>query len=140
MEKVFVSAPFTKMESSVDWFVLEIDNEWTRSKLKHPAHPSEILSLSLSDVITQRPIAQKDLEFYQNIGHQFGVHLDDAIYEQAWIFWNTNETIRDSSDAAERLQRAFHIQPSSDTKRADKYKWDSIARLVLRPKEPIKAN
>jgi hypothetical protein len=138
MEKVFASAPFTKLESSVDLFVLEIDDEWTKSKRKHRANPSEILSLSLADVITHRPVAQRDLEYYQNIGQKCGIHLADPIYEQAWNYWNTNEIIRASSDAADLLQRAFHFQPASDSKRADKYKWEDIARLVLRPNEPIK--
>ena len=139
MEKVFASAPFTKMSSSVDLFVLVINEEWLKSKAKHRSHPSEILSLSLSDVISHHPIALEHLEYYRNIGSKCGVYLDEPIFEQAWLYWITNEIIRDSCDAAERLQQALHIQPSLESKRVDKYKWDDIARLVLRPGESIKA-
>ena len=139
MEKVFASAPFTKMTSSIDLFVLEVNEEWFKSKARHRSHPSEILTLSLTDVISHHPVAREHFEYYNNIGSKCGVHLADPIFEQAWIYWITNETIRSSCDAAERLQQALYIQPSLESKRVDKYKWEDIARLVLRPGEPIKA-
>ena len=139
MEKVFASAPFTKMSDSLGLFVLVVNEEWLKSKAKHRSHPSEILSLSLSDVISHHPIALEHLEYYRNIGSKCGVYLDEPIFEKSWLYWITNETIHSSLDAAERLQNALQIEPSSTTKRADKYKWEDIARLVLRPGEPIKA-
>lgn len=139
MEKVFAAAPFTKLGSSVDLFVLVIEDDWPKSKRAHRSFPSEILHLNLSDVKEHHPVAVEHLEYYNNIGSKCGVRLADAIFEKTWVYWITNETIRASSDAADRLQRAFHIHPSSETKRTDKYTWDDIARLVLRPNEGIKS-
>lgn len=139
MEKVFASAPFTKISSSVDLFVLEIDQDWAKSKRGHRSNPSEILQLNIDDVKNHRPVAREHFEYYNGIGSKCGVFLADPIFEQAWVYWITNETIMASYEAADRLQRALHIQPSSESKRADKYKWEDIARLVLRPNESIKA-
>lgn len=139
MEKVFASAPFTKIGSSVDLFVLVINEEWPKSKARHRSHPSEILTLTLTDVNSHHPVALEHTEYYRNIGATCGVYLDEPIFEKSWIYWITNETIQSSLDAAERLQQAFQIDPSSQNKRADKYKWDDIGRLVLRPNEAIKA-
>jgi len=139
MEKVFASAPFTKLSSSVDIFILVIENDWSKSKKRHRSNPSEILLLNLADVTGHYPVALEHLEYYSNIGHKCGVHLEEPIFEKSWLYWITNETIQASCDAAELLQRAFQINPSSKTKRADKYKWNDIARLVLRPNDPIKA-
>ena len=138
MEKVFASAPFTKLESSLDLFVLVINEEWTKSKVKHRAFTSEILILQLSDVIAHHPVALEHLDHYRNIGSKCGIDLKDAIFERSWLYWITNERINASCDAAERLQSALQILPSSKTKRADKYKWGEIARLVLRPNDKVK--
>lgn len=139
MEKVFATAPFTKIDSSVDLFILVINEEWVKSKAKQRVHPSEILILSLTDIISHHPIALEHAEYYRNIGAKCNVYLDEPIFEKSWLFWITNETVQSSLDAAERLHQAFHAHPSAETKRADKYKWDDIARLVLRPNEAIKA-
>ena len=139
MEKVFASAPFTKIGSSVDLFVLVIEDDWVKTNQGHRSSPSEMLQLNLSEVKEHHPVALEHFEYYNNIGIKCGVQLADPIFERAWVYWITNETIRASSDGAERLQSAVRIHPSSKTKRADKYKWDDLARLVLRPNEPIKA-
>ena len=139
MEKVFAAAPFTKLGSSVDLFVLAVKEDWTKTKRGHRSYPSEILQLHLSDVHEHHPVALEHFEYYSNIGSKCGVFLSEPIFEKAWVYWITNETIRASSDAADLLQRTFHIHPSSEAKRADKYKWDDVARLVLRPNEAIKA-
>jgi len=138
MEKVFACAPFTKMSSSVDLFVLVVNEKWLKSKAGHRSYPSEILTLSLIDVISHHPVALEHMEYYRNIGSKCGVYLDEPIFEKSWLHWITNETIRSSLDAADRLQNALQIEPCSTTKRAGKYKWEDIARLVLRPNEPIK--
>lgn len=140
MEKVFAAAPFTKLGSSVDLFVLAVKEDWTKTKRGHRSYPSEILQLHLSDVKEHHPVALEHFEYYSNIGNKCGVFLSDPIFEKAWVYWITNETIRTSSDAADLLQRAFQIHPSSEAKRADKYKWNDVARLVLRPNESIKGN
>ena len=139
MERVFASAPFTKISSSVDLFVLVIDEEWAKSKRGHRSNPSEILQLNLRDVKNHHPVAREHFEYYNSIGSKCGVYLADPGFEQAWVYWITNETIKASCEAAEYLQRALNIQPSSESKRADRYKWEDIARLVLRPNESIKA-
>jgi hypothetical protein len=139
MEKVFATAPFTKLSSSVDIFVLEIEEEWAKSKRGHRSFPSEILQLNLTDVIKHHPAALEHFEYYNDIGSKCGVNLSPPIFELAWLYWITNETIKASCDAANDLQRAFHIRLSSETKRSDKYKWEDIAHLVLRPNEPVKA-
>jgi hypothetical protein len=139
MEKVFAAAPFTKLGSSVDLFVLVIDDDWAKVKRGHRSYPSEILQLNLSDVKEHHPVAREHFDYYSNIGSKCGVHLAEPVFESAWISWITNETIRASSDAADCLQREFQIRPSSEIKRPDKYGWDDVARLVLRPNESIKA-
>lgn len=138
MEKVFVSAPFTNINSSVDLFVLVIKDEWTKSMRGHRSFPSEILHLRLSDVMQHHPIAREHLEYYKNIGHKCGVYLAEPIFELSWVHWITNETIKECAEAAELLQHTFHIHLSSETKRADRYKWDEVARLVIRPHEIIR--
>ena len=139
MERVFAAAPFTKLDSSVDLFVLALDDDWAKTKRGHRSYPSEILQLNLSDIKNHHPVALEHFEYYNNIGSKCGIYLSESIFEKAWVYWITNETIRASSDAADSLQRAFHVRPSSEAKRADKYKWDDIAHLVLRPNEAIKA-
>jgi hypothetical protein len=139
MEKVFVTAPFTKMESSIDLFILVISNQWAKSTPRHRAFPSEVMTLSLSDVVSHHPVARDHLEYYRNIASQCGVHLDNAIFEESWLHWVTNETIQASLDSAESLQAALQLDASYRAKRSDKYTWGDIARLVLRPREPVKA-
>jgi hypothetical protein len=138
MERVFAVAPFTKLGSSVDLFILQIDTNWLKSRSKHPAYPAEILTLTLSDVIKHRPVAQEHLEYYRNIGSRCGIYLDEPIFERAWLHWIANETIQSSLNAATRLQSALNIETSASTKGIDKYKWEEIAKLVLRPNEAIK--
>lgn len=139
MEKVYASAPFTKMGSSVDLFILVLDDGWIKSRKGHRSNPSEILLLSLSDVLSHYPLALEHLEYYRNLGSKCGVRLEEPIFEQSWLYWITNETIQSSCDAAELLQRAFLIHPFSEVKRLDRYKWNDIARLVLRPDDCIKS-
>jgi len=138
MEKVFSSAPFTKVGSSIDLLVLVVDDAWLRTAQKTRANPSEILQLNLADVNKHHPVSLEHVEYYSNIGSKCGIHISDPIFEQAWLYWITNETITASCDAANHLQNSLHIQLSSKNKRSDKYKWNDIARLVLRPNEPIR--
>ena len=138
MEKVLASAPFTKLDSAVDLFVLAIDEKWVKSKKQHRIGSPDILVLNLSDVVKHYPIAQVTLVHYGPIGSKCGVQLEEPIFEKSWLFWITNETIQYSCDAAELIQKQFEVNESSKIKRADKYKWDEIARLVLRPNEAIK--
>ena len=53
MERVFTAAPFTKLDSSVDLFILALDDDWAKTKRGHRSYPSEILQLNLSDPSTQ---------------------------------------------------------------------------------------
>lgn len=139
MEKVFVTAPFTKLGSSVDLFILKLTEGWGKQRRGHRSNPSEILHLSLADIVSHHPVAREHFEYYSNIGEKCGVQLAEPIFENFWLFWITNETIQASCNAADQLQRAFQIRPSSDAKRTDRYKWEDIARLVLRPSDSIKA-
>ena len=138
LERVFAAAPFTKLTSSVDLFVLVIDNNWIKNSAKHRSYPAEILTLSVSDVLSHHPVSQADFEDFSNKGKTCGVVLDNAIFEAAWIQWTINETLASSIDAATRLQKYLGVPLSSSSKRIDKYRWDDLARLVLRPNETIK--
>lgn len=138
MEKVFASAPFTKLDSSVDLFVIVIKDDWPNSKKRHRTGSSEIFLLNLSDVSKHHPVAQQHVDYYGPMASKFGVQLEEPIFEKPWLYWITNETIQDSCDAAELLQNNFKVNSSTNTKRVDKYKWSDIARLVLRPNEKIK--
>jgi len=138
MERVFAAAPFTKLTSSVDLFVLIIDNNWSKNSSKHRSYPAEILTLTLNDVLSHHPVSQANFEDFSNKGKTCGVVLDNAIFEPAWIQWTLNETLSSSIDAATRLQKCLGVPLSSSFKRIDKYKWDDLAQLVLRPNETIK--
>jgi hypothetical protein len=138
MERVFAAAPFTKLSSSVDLFVLEIKETWMSKPGKHPSFPSEIGILKLSDVISHHPVAQEHFDYYSNLGSGCGVTLDKAVFESDWISWVLKETYAGSLDAAEILQEAFCIPKSRDTSGICKYKWTEIAQLVLRPKDRVK--
>ena len=138
LEKVFATAPFTKLSSSVDLFILEIDQDWAKTSAKHQAFPSEILTLSLSDVQTHRPISQSHYDYYSKKVASCGVFLEDAKFESDWEQWIIKETIQSSLTAASLLQRSFDLKLYTDLKRADKYKWEDIARLTIRPKDQIK--
>ena len=139
MDKVFVSAPFTKVGSSVDLFILKISDNWTKSKLKHRSNFSEVLLLQLSDVISHHPATQEHFEYYSDIAHKCQVQLDKAKFEHFWLIWTVKETISSSLEAAHNLQHFFNVRLSSLTKRPDKYKWEDLARLVLRPNEKVKS-
>ena len=138
LEKVFAAAPFTKLSSSVDLFILAIDQDWAKTSAKHQAFPSEILTLSLSDVLTHRPISQSHYDYYSKKVASCGVFLEDAKFESDWEQWIIKETIQASLTAASLLQRSFDLKLYTDLKRADKYKWEDIARLTIRPKDQIK--
>lgn len=138
MERVFASAPFTKMESSVDLFVLQLSPEWPQPKSHHRAHPAEIFKLSLSDVLAHHPIASEHFNYYNNIALSVDINLDSPIYEGAWASWTFKEAIQASSEASEYLEDAFRFKPHGEIKKIGGYKWDEIAQLVLRPNETIK--
>lgn len=138
MEKVFWAAPYTKLNSSVDLFVLVLQDAWVADAVRHRSNSSEVLTLTIADVISHHPVAEEHFDYYANIGSKCGVRLDSAIFEKSWLFWITNETLKSSLNAADRLQKSFGFQTSARAKRQDKYKWEDLARLVLRPNEPIK--
>ena len=138
MERVFAAAPFTKLSSSVDLFVLVIKDEWVSLPGKHRSFPSEIGLLNLSDVISHHPVAQEHFDYYRNLGSQSGVSLGDAIFESDWMSWVLNETFAGSFDAAEVLQKALSIPSSGESTGICKYKWNEIAQLVLRPHQKVK--
>ena len=138
LEKVFAAAPFTKLSSSVDLFILTIDQDWAKTAAKHQAFPTEIQTLSLSDVLTHRPISQSHYDYYSKKVASCGVFLEDAKFESDWEQWIIKETIQSSLTAASLLQRSFDLKLHTDLKRADKYKWEDIARLTIRPKDQIK--
>jgi hypothetical protein len=138
LEKVFAAAPFTKLSSAVDLFILAIDQDWAKTSAKHQAFPSEILMLSLSDVLAHRPISQSHYDYYSKKVASCGVFLEDAKFESDWEQWIIKETIQSSLTAASLLQHSFDLKLHADVKRADKYKWEDIAMLAIRPKEQIK--
>ena len=139
LEKVFAAAPFTKLSSSVDLFILAIDRDWSKTSAKHQAFPSEILTLSLSDVLSHRPISKSHFDYYSKKVASCGVLLEDAKFESDWEQWIIKETIQSSLAAASLLQHSFDLKLHTEMKRADKYKWEDIAKLIIRPKEQIKA-
>jgi hypothetical protein len=139
MERVFATAPFTKLDSSVDLFVLVISDDWVNSRPRHRSYPSEIAELAIADVVRHHPVAREHLQYYQHLGDKCGVHLSDPVFESAWVNWTANERVRESIDASERLQAALGIRPSSTSKRPDRYKWVEIARLTLRARETGRA-
>jgi hypothetical protein len=138
LEKVFAAAPFTKLSSSVDLFILAIDRDWTKTSAKHQAFPSEILTLSLSDVLSHRPISQSHYDYYSKKVASCGVFLEDAKFESDWEQWIIKENIQSSLTAASLLQHSFDLKLHTDIKRDDKYKWEDIAKLTIRPKGQIK--
>ena len=138
LDKVFAVAPFTKVSSAVDLFVLEVPNSWTKTAAKHRSMPSEVSILNLADVVFHHPVSQAHFEHYKNKGLSCGVDLQEAKFERAWLSWTMSETVKDALRSVELLQKSLGIKPLSEIKRPDRYKWEDLVRLALRPNEPIK--
>lgn len=138
MERVFALAPYTKLDSALDLFVLELKPDWTSSKNRHRVGSSELLLLSLGDVVSHHPVATEHADYYRNIASRHEVGLKEAIFEESWRAWIFNETVDSSLHAANALQARLGIAPSISRRTIDGYKWEDLARVILRPSEQIK--
>jgi len=138
MERVFALAPYTKLDSALDLFVLEVKQGWTSSKNRHRVGSSELLLLSLDDVVSHHPVATEHADYYRNIASRHDVGLDEALFEESWRAWVFNETIDASLRAANALQERLGITPSIKRRSIDGYKWEELARVILRPSDQIK--
>lgn len=138
MEKVFALAPFTKLDSALDLFILEINPDWTSSKNRHRVGRSELLLLSLEDVVSHHPVAAEHSDYYQNIMSRYQINLGEARFEESWRGWIFNETTDASLRAAKVLQTRLGITPSINRRTNDGYKWEELARVIVRPSEKIK--
>jgi len=139
MNRVFASAPHTKLGSSVDLFVLVLDRNWTEAGKKHRVGLSDVLILDLAHVKSHHPVSQQDFGYFQSLGSKCGVDLSEAIFEDHWLKWVESETLVASCEAAIQLQKHFGVRPIDDVRRFDGYKWEEIAKLVLQPRIQIKS-
>ena len=140
MFRVFALAPTTKIGSSVDLFVLELSADWPIKCLKHDAHPSEVVWLSVSDVISHHPVAKKDFEYFSTSAEKCGVQLASADFETQWRQWVESEKISISCKLADELQKLLGFEQSLTTKRIDGYKWRDVSKLVINPATRVKQN
>lgn len=138
MFRVFTLAPTTKIGSSVDLFVLELSADWPIKCLKHDAHPSEVVWLSVSDVISHHPVAKKDFEYFSTSAEKCGVQLASADFETQWRQWVESEKISISCKLADELQKLLGFEQSLTTKRIDGYKWRDVSKLVINPATRVK--
>ena len=136
--RVFSFAPTTKIGSSVDLFVLELSADWTIKCLKHDAHPSEVVWLSVSDVISHHPVAKSDFEYFSTDAEKCGVQLASADFETQWRQWVESEKISISCKIADELQRLLGFEQSLTTKRIDGYKWRDVSKLVINPATKVR--
>lgn len=139
MNRVFASAPHTKLGSSVDLFVLVLDRRWADVGKKHRVGLSDVLLLDLAHVESHHPVSKQDFGYFQSLGAKCGVDLSEAIFEDHWLKWVESETLVASCEAAIQLQRHFGVRPIDDVRRFAGYKWEEIAKLILQPRIQIKS-
>lgn len=131
IDKLFALAPFTKINSSVDLFVLEINGEWSKSARRHRAGATDIVVLDLADVNSHHPVAQQDFAYYETLGSRCGVRIAGAAFEKLWSGWVDREVIASSLETAATLQSHLGVMPIGKTRRPDKYMWDDVGRLIV---------
>lgn len=136
--RVFSLAPTTKIDSSVDLFVLELSADWQSKCSKHDAFPPEIVWLSVSDVLSHHPVAKSDFEYFSTDAEKCGVQLASADFETQWRQWVESEKISISCKLADELQKLLGFEQSQSTKRIDGYKWRDVSKLVINPATRVK--
>lgn len=139
MEKVFALAPFTKLDSSLDLFVLVLSPDLLSNKDRHWTSAADLLELSLKQVLSHHPAASEHADYYRNIAIKHEVQLGEARFENSWKMWIINETIHASVQATNDLLAGFGMPLVNGRREIDGYKWEDLARVVLRPYEAIKA-
>lgn len=139
MEKVFALAPFTKLDSSLDLFVLALSPDWLSNKDRHWTSAADVLDLSLSNVLSHHPVASEHADYYRNIAIKHQVQLGEARFENSWRSWIINETIHASVQASNDLLESLGMSLANGRRKIDGYKWEDLARVVLQPHEAIKA-
>jgi len=138
LRRAFAVAPTTNLESSVDLLVLELIEDWEVLSQKHVGAPNEVITLPLSAILLHHPVSSEHLNYYRDQGSSCGVDVADAIYEDAWIEWVMSESVSASIVSATELEKAFGISFKPSDKRGDKYRWEDLARLTLRPSTEIR--
>lgn len=136
--RVFSLAPTTKIDSSVDLFVLELSVDWQSKCSKHDAFPTEIVWLSVSDVLSHHPVAKSDFEYFSTDAEKCGVQLASADFETQWWQWVESEKISISCRIADEIQRLLGFEQSLATKRIDGYRWRDISKIVINPAIRVK--
>jgi hypothetical protein len=138
MSRVFALAPDTKLGSSVDLFILELETDWEKTVLKHPRAQSDVVILDLAAVRNHHPITAQDSDYYEVSASKAMLELQPPVFEESWRAWVWDETLSSSISAAATLQTALDVPSVLGSKRADRYSWSDVAALVLRPHSPIR--
>jgi len=138
MGRLFALAPFTKLDSSVDLFVLHVADTWPELAEKHSAASAEVSWIDLDFVLEHHPVATKDVEYYRSIAEKVGVSVSPAIYETRWIEWVTSESLVAADDAARAIQEFLGVPLAESSKRTDKYSWIDVSRLVMQPSKSLR--
>ena len=94
MDKAFALSPQSKVDSSIDVFILEIRPDWATTSSKHPAGGNDTRLLRLADVVCHRTAASEHFPYYRDEGDKYGVHLAPCDYESHWVAWCTSELVR----------------------------------------------
>ena len=139
VSKLFGIAPFTKLGSSVDVFILELKENWLSSCPKNPDAPRESAFLHLDHVQNHHTVSAHDIDYYGQIGAKYGVILTSAILERQWADWTIRQKVSDSMRAADELLSSLKLPVREGPKRPDKTKWWDLASLSLHLSRPSKS-
>lgn len=138
MERVFALAPFTKLDSSLDLFLLVLKPDWPLSKARHWAGGADLLELHLEHVLSHHLVSAEHADYYRNIALKHQVHLGEALFEKAWRNWVISETVHASVKASNALLASIGAPNIVGRRKTDGYTWEDLARAILRPHEAIR--
>ena len=138
MDRVFSLAPHTNVESSIDLFVLELKSSWESSMTNHPTGPPDVRILDRSNVTGHQVVAGEHLGYYSEVAGRYGAVLEKCEFENEWMDWAVREQLISAEACTRRLLQSINRGDAWTPKRADKYKWSDVGRVLLRPSTTVK--
>lgn len=134
----FFLAPQTNVESSVDLFVIELADAWDSGATSHPTGANEVKILDRTMIAGHHTVSNENHRYYAEVAGRYGITLGDCEFESEWIDWAAREHLIAVEACTQRLLASIDRKSAWKPKRADKYKWQDIGRVLLRPSTIIK--
>ena len=128
LDRAFASAPTTKIDSSLDLFVLEIRPDWRAGAKTHRAH-AEVAIFDIDDVVAHHLVDTEHLDYYTAEATRAGVSITGAAYESAWRRWVRAEVVDAALEAAGWLRDHFAVA-DDDQVSCEGLAWDTVIRLT----------